>query len=253
MKKILFLFTLLVGQSFFAQEGETRINMWYGTINNSDIEEHLALEKHFKSVWKQQKEAGLLANWEMWQLLNPNEASTETTYLYVKFYAEENRKKSASISGIPEGLDAETWDIITDTQMSHFKKIYSTDVSYKGGFNNSVEGTKPADYAIINSMNVDWYRQADYESMELKTFMPINKKNGMNAWALTKVLDQFGTERKINYYTVDFFDTLEEIYTMRSNTSKMNKSDVDANKKMDQIRSLLSSDIFKRIDYLDKK
>jgi hypothetical protein len=253
MKKLLFLFTLLVGQSFFAQEGETRINMWYGTINNSDVEEHLALEKHFKSVWKQQKEAGLLANWEMWQLLNPNEASTETTYLYVKFYTEENRKKSASISGIPEGLDAETWDIITDTHMSHFKKIYSTDVSYKGGFNNSVEGTKPADYAIINSMNVDWYRQADYESMELKTFMPINKKNGMNAWALTKVLDQFGTERKINYYTVDFFDTLEEIYTMRSNTSKMNKSDVDANKKMDQIRSLLSSDIFKRIDYLDKK
>ena len=253
MKKLLFLFTLLVGQSFFAQEGETRINMWYGTINNSDVEEHLALEKHFKSVWKQQKEAGLLTNWEMWQLLNPNEASTETTYLYVKFYTEENRKKSASINGIPEGLDAETWDIITDTQMSHFKKIYSTDVSYKGGFNNSVEGTKPADYAIINSMNVDWYRQADYESMELKTFMPINKKNGMNAWALTKVLDQFGTERKINYYTVDFFDTLEEIYTMRSNTSKMNKSDVDANKKMDQIRSLLSSDIFKRIDYLDKK
>lgn len=253
MKKLLFLFTLLVGQSFFAQEGEMRINMWYGTINNSDVEEHLALEKHFKSVWKQQKEAGLLANWEMWQLLNPDKASTETTYLYVKFYTEENRKKSASISGIPEGLDAETWDIITDTQMSHFKKIYSTDVSYKGGFNNSVEGTKPADYAKINSMNVDWYRQADYESMELKTFMPINKKNGMNAWALTKVLDQFGTERKINYYTVDFFDTLEEIYTMRSNTSKMNKSNVDANKKMDQIRSILSSDIFKRIDYLDKK
>ena len=253
MKKLLFLFTLLVSQSFFAQEGEMRINMWYGTINNSDVEEHLALEKHFKSVWKQQKEAGLLANWEMWQLLNPDKASTETTYLYVKFYTEENRKKSASISGIPEGLDAETWDIITDTQMSHFKKIYSTDVSYKGGFNNSVEGTKPADYAIINSMNVDWYRQADYESMELKTFMPINKKNGMNAWALTKVLDQFGTERKINYYTVDFFDTLEEIYTMRSNTSKMSKSNVDANKKMDQIRSILSSDIFKRIDYLDKK
>ena len=252
MKKLLCLFTLRVSQSFFAQEGEMRINMWYGTINNSDVEEHLALEKHFKSVWKQQKEAGLLTNWEMWQLLNPNEASTETTYLYVKFYTAENRKKSASISGIPEGLDAETWDIITDTQMSHFKKIYSTDVSYKGGFNTSVEGTKPADYAIINSMNVDWYRQAEYESMELKTFMPINKKNGMNAWALTKVLDQFGTERKINYYTVDFFDTLEEIYTMRSNTSKMSKSNVDANKKMDQIRSILSSDIFKRVDYLDK-
>lgn len=48
--------------------------------------------------------------------------------------------------------------------MSHFKKIYSADEFYKGGFNNSVEGTKPADYAIINSMNVDWYKQPDYES-----------------------------------------------------------------------------------------
>ena len=178
MKKTLFLFSLLIGLSVSAQEGEMRINMWYGTINNSDVEEHLALEKHFKSVWKQQRDAGLLINWEMWQLINPHEASTETTYLYTKFYTEENRKKSANISGIPEGLDAETWEVINKKQLSHFTKIYSTDVSYKGGFNNSVEGSKPSDYAVINSMSVDWYRQAEYESMELKTFMPINQKNG---------------------------------------------------------------------------
>ncbi len=253
MKKLLFPLILLIGLSVSAQEGEMRINMWYGTIKNSDVEEHLALEKHFKSIWKQQRDAGLLTNWEMWQLTNPHEASTETTYLYVKFYTEENRKKSANISGIPEGLDAETWEVLSQKQMSHFTKIYSTNVSYKGGFNNSVEGSKPADYAVINSMSVDWYRQADYESMELKTFMPINKKNGMNAWALTKVLDQFGTERKTNYYTVDFYNTLEELYTQRSNTSRISKSNRDANKKMDQIRSLLSTDIFKRVDYLDKK
>ena len=83
--------------------------------------------------------------------------------------------------------------------------------------------------------------------------MPINKKNGMNAWALTKVLDQLGTERKTNYYTVDFYNTLEELYSQRSNTSKMSKSNIDANKKMDQIRSLISSDIFRLVDYLDKK
>ena len=252
MKKFLLLLLLNISM-LSAQEGEMRINMWYGTINNSDVEEHLALEKHFKSVWKQQRDAGLLTNWEMYQLINPHVASTETTYLYVKFYTEENRKKSANISGIPEGLDAETWDVIRQKQISHFTKIYSTNVSYKGGFNNSVEGMKPADYAVINSMSVDWYRQADYESMELKTFMPINKKNGMKAWALTKVLDQLGTERKTNYYTVDFYDTLEELYTLRSNTSKMSKSTIDANKKMDQMRSLLSSDIFRRVDYLDKK
>ena len=251
MKKVLFLFTLLIGLTVSAQEGEMRINMWYGTINNSDVEEHLVLEKHFKSIWKQQKDAGLLTKWEMWQLINPSEATTETTYLYVKFYSEENRENSAQISGIPEGLDAETLDVITEKQMSHFTKIYSTDVSYKGGFNNSVEGSKPADYAVINSMSVDWYSQTNYESMELKTFMPINKKNGMRAWGLTKVLDQLGVERKTNYYTVDFYNTLEEIYTQRSNTSKMSKSVIDANKKIDKIRTLLSSDIFRLVDYLD--
>ena len=97
MKKLLFLFSLLIGLSVSAQEGEMRINMWYGTINNSDVEEHLALEKHFKSVWKQQRDAGLLTNWEMYQLINPHEAFTETTYLYVKFYSEENRKKSSML------------------------------------------------------------------------------------------------------------------------------------------------------------
>ena len=251
MKKFTFLITLMLSIFSYAQEGEMRINMWYGTIDNNDNQEHLALEKHFKSIWKQQKEAGLLTNWEMWQLINPNEASTETTYLYVKFYTEENRKSTAQVSGIPEGLDEGTWNLVLDKQMSHFKKIYSTDVSYKGGFNNSTQENKPADFAVINSMSVNWYKQADYEDLELKTFMPINKQNGMKAWALTKVLDQLGAERKTNYYTVDFYNTLEELYTQRSNTSKMPKSVVEANKKIDQIRTLLSSDIFRLIDYLD--
>jgi len=249
--RILYSLVALFCFSVYGQEGEMRINMWYGTIDNADVEEHLALEKHFKSVWNQQKQAGNLSGWEMWQLINPNEASSQTTYMYVKFYTAENRKNNASVSGIPEGLDQAAWDLVLSKQMSHFKKIYSTDVSYKGGFNNSTAGSKPADFAVVNNMSVKWYKQAEYEDMELKTFMPINKNNGMKAWALTKVLDQLGVERKTNYYTVDFYDTLEELYTQRSNTSKMSKSMIDANKKIDQIRTLLSSDIFRLVDYLE--
>lgn len=250
MKKILLLM-MLACFSVFGQEGEMRINMWYGTIDNADLEEHLAFEKHYKSIWKQQKDAGNLSGWEMWQLINPHEASTQTTFLYVKFYTEENRKNNKPISGVPDGLDQASWDLISSKQIGHFKKIRSTDVSYKGGFNNSTAGSKPASYAVINNMNVDWYKQAEYEDMELKTFMPINKANGMMAWGLTKVLDQLGTERKTNYYTVDFYNSLDEIYTQRSNTSKMSKNVVEANKKIDQIRTLLSSDIFRLVDYLE--
>lgn len=250
MKKILLLMTFACF-SVFGQEGEMRINMWYGTIDNADLEEHLAFEKHYKSIWKQQKDAGNLSGWEMWQLINPHEASTQTTFLYVKFYTEENRKNNKPISGVPDGLDQASWDLISSKQIGHFKKIRSTDVSYKGGFNNSTAGSKPASYAVINNMNVDWYKQAEYEDMELKTFMPINKANGMMAWGLTKVLDQLGTERKTNYYTVDFYNSLDEIYTQRSNTSKMSKNVIEANKKIDQIRTLLSSDIFRLVDYLE--
>ncbi len=103
----------------------------------------------------------------------------------------------------------------------------------------------------MNYMNVDWYKNFEYENMELKTFMPINKANGMKAWALTKVLDQLGTDRKVNYLTVDFYDSLEEIYTRRSNTASLSKEVVAANKKIDQIRSLISSDIFQLVDYLE--
>lgn len=250
MKKILLLITFACF-SVFGQEGEMRINMWYGTIDNADLEEHLAFEKHYKSIWKQQKDAGNLSGWEMWQLINPHEASTQTTFLYVKFYTEENRKNNKPISGVPDGLDQASWDLISSKQIGHFKKIRSTDVSYKGGFNNSTAGSKPASYAVINNMNVDWYKQAEYEDMELKTFMPINKANGMMAWGLTKVLDQLGTERKTNYYTVDFYNSLDEIYTQRSNTSKMSKNVIEANKKIDQIRTLISSDIFRLVDYLE--
>ena len=75
----------------------------------------------------------------------------------------------------------------------------------------------------------------------------------MNAWALTKVLDQLGTERKTNYYTVDFYNSLEELYTQDRIHLKLVKVIWMQTRKMDQIRTLLSSDIFRLVDYLDKK
>jgi hypothetical protein len=51
--------------------------------------------------------------------------------------------------------------------------------------------------------------------------------------------------------TVDFYDDLEEVYERRSNTSAISKEVLNANKKMDQIRTLKSSDIFRLVDYLD--
>ena len=65
------------------------------------------------------------------------------------------------------------------------------------------------------------------------------------------MLNHFGADREINYMTVDFYDTLDEVYLIRSNTAAMTKEAINTNKKMDQIRTLKSSDIFRLVDYLD--
>src|SRR6056300_80336 len=250
MRKLFTLVFFSVFLSLTAQD-ELRINMWYGTIGNQDVQEHLKNEKYFKEMWQQQKDAGMLSGWEMWELINPYNDDLETTYLYVKMYSKENRESKNSIRGIPEGMDQVAWDQIRENHLDRFTKIFSVDVAYKGGFNNSTSEAKPADIAVINYMNVNWYKAYEYENMELKTFMPINKKNGMKAWGLTKVLNHFGADREINYMTVDFYDTLDEVYLIRSNTAAMTKEAINTNKKMDQIRTLKSSDIFRLVDYLD--
>ena len=89
MKKLFTLVFFSVFLSLTAQD-ELRINMWYGTISNQDVQEHLKNEKYFKEMWQQQKDAGMLSGWEMWELINPYNDDLETTYLYVKMYSKEN-------------------------------------------------------------------------------------------------------------------------------------------------------------------
>ncbi|MDG1653311.1 MAG: hypothetical protein P8H87_07570 [Flavobacteriaceae bacterium] len=250
MKKLFTLLFLSVLFSLSAQS-DMRVNLWYGTISNEDIKDHLENEKYFKEVWQQQKDAGNLTNWEMWELINPYSDALEKTYLYIKMTTKENRENNKPVRGMPDGMDEVTWKQISDKHLSRFKKVFSVDTAYKGGFNNSAAEGKPANIAVINYMNVNWYKAYEYENMELKTFMPINKSNGMKAWGLTKVLNHFGADREVNYMTVDFYDDLEEVYERRSNTSAISKEVLNANKKMDQIRTLKSSDIFRLVDYLD--
>ena len=64
--------------------------------------------------------------------------------------------------------------------MSHYIKNYQVLVSLKGGYGPQATG-EPAEYAVLNYMEVDGYRQAEYEKMELETFMPIHKNQGQKA------------------------------------------------------------------------
>ena len=93
MKKLFTLLFLSVLFSLSAQS-DMRVNLWYGTISNEDIKDHLENEKYFKEVWQQQKDAGNLTNWEMWELINPYSDALEKTYLYIKMTTKENRENN---------------------------------------------------------------------------------------------------------------------------------------------------------------
>lgn len=248
MKKIIFLWAVVLAAQFSLAQGGLRVNMWYGTVPSDQVEEHLAFEKYFKEIWENQKKAGNISGWEMWEIINPYSDALETTYLYVSFTTAENRKNNAYYETVPKGLDENSWKLIREKQIGHYSKVFNLVADYKGGFGGDVD-SPPHPYGVINYMDVDWYKSYEYEEMELKTFMPINKSNGMLGWGLVKVLNHFGSQRPVNYMTVDFYESLDQIYELRANTAKISAAALAANKKIDKIRTLRSSDIIKLIDY----
>ena len=131
--------------------------------------------------------------------------------------------------------------------MEHYLKNYQVLVSLKGGYGPQATG-QPADYAVLNYMEVDGYRAAEYEAMELETFMPIHQEQGTKSgWGLHKVLNHYGADKPVNYITADFYDNLETIYANINATDPMGKDVVSTLKKMDEMRTLSRSHIIKRV------
>ena len=58
--------------------------MWYGEINNTDVAEHLELEKaYFTKFHKQRITNGDILGWDMWEIINPEVDVRTKTYVYV--------------------------------------------------------------------------------------------------------------------------------------------------------------------------
>lgn len=248
MKKsiLLLLFSLFVSAFVQAQE-ELYVNLWYGQIKNEDVARHLELEEKFYKKYHQERiKQGQIVGWDLWQITNPDVNEMTTTFIYAHLMPKSTVGEFLSLDQLP-GVSKTAWENAQKEAMGHYIKNYQVLVSLKGGYGPQATGL-PADYAVLNYMEVDVYRAAEYEAMELETFMPIHEKQGTKSgWGLHKVLNHYGTKEPVNYITADFYDKLETIYASFNATDPMGKDVVDTLKKMDEMRSLSRSHIIKRV------
>ena len=106
--------------------------------------------------------------WDLWQITNPDVNEMTTTFIYAHLMPKSTAGGVPSIDKLP-GVSKAEWENAQKEAMGHYLKNYQVLVSLKGGYGPQATG-QPADYAVLNYMEVDGYRAAEYEAMELETF-----------------------------------------------------------------------------------
>lgn len=241
MKKI-FLFISILSFGFTkAQNPEGFIYLHYVTVDSKDAPAHIKAEKEFHSKFHAQKiKEGKKIGWDMWQLENPEYGENQTTFLYVHLEKGTIDWSPASVPGISESEIAKEGTAF----QARLKKHGMLVVKGKGGFGPQ-DAKGPLPVAVMNYMDVDPYRTAEYERVELEEFMPVHKASGKHkGWVLSKIVNRFGTEEMANYITTDFYQDLKTLYDFRAMSSEIPQDQIDSWEEMDELRSLKKSHIF---------
>jgi len=247
MKNFILSIMLLVFVLPMDAQSEIYVTLWYGQIKNTDVQDHLEIEREYYSkMWKEQINQGNIVGWDMWEIMNPDVNEMTTTFIYVTLHTTPTFSTNP-VNSIP-GKSNIDWRTAQRKAMSHYVKNYSVVMSVKGGYGPQREGTPP-EFAVLNYMKVNPYRAADYERTELEDFMPRFKENDTirKGWGLHKVLNHYGTERPINYVTADFYDSYEAILKDRDNTGELSEEDMAFWKGFDEVRTLVDSHIVRLV------
>mgnify|MGYP001158262784 CR=1 FL=1 len=237
MKKILSLILFLLFTISFSQENPI-VYLDYVTVLNTDIEKHINAEKNiFSKMHKEQIDMGNKIGWDMWQISNNRYGEPTTTFLYVHINTDSNMSYTPS-------------KIFTEYELREHQEQYASRIVKTGNLTLSIKGSygikpgdKPFKYMVANYMAVDVYKQYEYEQMELKSAGPNYAQNGRSGWGFGKILSRFGTNHEVNYLTFDFYNSMNDILNLRSNTFKFTKSQLAIWKSQDKLRELKNSHI----------
>lgn len=256
MKKFVSLLFGLLTSFAFSQE-TVYAHFYFGTVDSPKVKQHIENElSTFRKIHEYRMEKGEIFAWDMWQMVNSGTANAKsTTFLYVTFFKDFD--------------DFEKWEILWDERVNEIAKkeknkefrtvvqsvfddytsISEYMVSSKGHFGPQHQSYPPK-FMVLNYMSVEGFREAEYEDMEINTFMPMHQRDGVRTgWELYKVLNHYlGTDQIINYITSDYFDRFGDI--MESRNATLPEEQVDPVKEITELRELTISDIFKHVSSL---
>ena len=257
-KTILFLFLSLFTLQLIAQNKEY-VELFFGTVKNAKVDSHIANEKAtFAKIHEDRIKRGEIIGWDMWELVSPGDTKGETTFMYATVYSDiekaglwnknfndyVKRAAGANEAEFTKTINAVLADYTT---MNDIVTVVKASEVYNPHYDANKLNDK-VKYQVMNAMLVDGYRAGDYEKMESETFKSYRKENDkLKGWDLIKVLNVYG-DKKINYYTVDFYSSLKDIYDLRENTTGYSEQSIKSLKEMDKLRTLKNADIYKLIE-----
>tara|TARA_B100001175_G_scaffold294112_1_gene281110 strand:+ start:138 stop:869 length:732 start_codon:yes stop_codon:yes gene_type:complete len=243
MKKIIQSFIIfMVSLSGFSQNAF----MHYVTVKNSDVNQHIEAEKNVHAkYWQEQINQGNKIGWDMWQISNNSYDEPTTTFLYVHF-------NNPEASGNNDSS-------LSDHELAVHRKGYRDRVVKEGSLVVNIKashgispGDIPPNNMVINYMNVDFYKGYEYEMME-KSVGPNYKDNGRAAWGFAKILNRFGSKHNVQYLTFDFYNSMEQILNIRTNTPNLTKTQINEWKKQDDLRTIYNTHMLTLVAYARAK
>jgi len=257
-KSILIVFVLLFSMHVIAQDKQY-VEFFFGTVKTANVANHIKNEKAtFAKIHADRIKRGEIIGWDLWELVSPGDTKGETTLLYATVYKDGEKaslwnknfneySKRAAGGNIAEFTKTVNAVIADYTTMNDIVTVVkSSDVA--NGHYDAKGSNDKIKYLVLNDMLVDGYHAGDYEKMEGETFKSYRKQNDkLQGWGLQKVLNVYG-ENKINYYTVDFYSSLKDIYDVRENTTGYSEETIKSLKDIDKLRVLKNANIFELIE-----
>jgi len=259
MKKV-FLVLLVIGFSMqLMAQNKEYVEFFFGTVKSADADNHIKNEKAtFAKIHADRIKRGEIIGWDLWKLVSPDDNKGQTTFLYATVYSDLDKanlwsKNFNDYAKRAAGDNIATFtktvnSVIADyTSMNDFITVVKASDPVNGKYNDKGINDK-IKYLVLNDMIVDRYRASEYEKMAIETLKPNRKLNtNLQGWGLHKLLNVYG-EGKPNYYTVDFYSSLKDIYEYRETTNIYSEENIKLSKEIEKIRVLKNANIFELIE-----
>lgn len=218
--------------------------------------------KVWKKIHQERIKAGNIVGWALYEVRYPS--GTDAAYDYVTV---------TTVSGW-DGIEKfyQGWDAlfaklskedqaVTDKteqlrDLTMHQVVYQADGIFKEDF-----ATKPPKYLVVNYMSVPEGRWQEYQDMETKLVKPMHAEQmksgkGRAAWGFYSQVAPFGEEQPYDAYTVDFFNTWQDMNADGGNFQETlqkvhpGMSPVYYNRKIEESRKLMKGEVWVLVDGL---